>query len=78
MKDEYDFSAGERGKFFGKAAPPAFLQTGIGQAYADREGYTIVVFPEHIHIGAKTMLATRNGKQVVLTKAKKRKRARKI
>jgi virulence-associated protein VagC len=43
----------------------------------DREGYTIVVFPENIYIEAKKMRVSRYGKRVILSPIKK-KRAPKI
>ena len=77
MKREYDFAGGERGKFVRKRARSALVQTGIGDVFVDREGYTIVIFPEHIHVNQKTMRARRYGKRVILTPIRK-KRAPKI
>lgn len=72
MKDKYDFSASERGKFLRKRVRSAVPQTGIGDVFVDREGYTIVVFPEHIHVEHKTMRARRCGEKVILSPIKKR------
>ncbi len=76
MKREYDFAGAERGKFFRKRARSAFPQTGTGEVFVDREGYTIVVFPENIYIEAKEMRASRYGKRVILLPIKRKKRAR--
>ena len=78
MKREYDFAGAERGKFFRKRARSALPQIGIGDVFVDREGYTIVVFPNHIHLDAKPMRARRCGKRVILSPIKKKKPARKI
>jgi hypothetical protein len=77
MKREYDVAGPERGKLFRKRARSAFPQTGTGEVFVDREGYTIVLFPENIYIEAKKMRVSRYGKRVILSPIKKKKRARK-
>jgi hypothetical protein len=76
MKGEYDFTGAERGKFFRRRARSAFPQTAEADVFIDREGYTVVVFPEHIHIEAKKMRVSRYGKRVILLPIKKKKRPR--
>jgi hypothetical protein len=78
MKREYDVAGAERGKFFRKRARSAFPQTGIGDVFVDREGYTIVIFPANIHVEAKTMRTRRYGERVILLPIKNKKRAPKI
>lgn len=75
MKRKY--AGAEREKSFRKRARSAFPQTGIGDVFVDREGYTIVVFPEHIRVPHKTMRARKSGKRVILSPIRK-KRAPKI
>jgi hypothetical protein len=72
MKQEYDFTGAERGKFFRKLALSALPQTETGGVFVDREGYTIVVFAENIHIEVNTMQTSRYGKRVIPTPIKKR------
>ena len=74
MKREYDFPGTERGKVFRKLARSALPQTGTGEVFVDREGYTIVVFPENIHVEVNTMRASRYGKKVILMPIKKKMR----
>jgi hypothetical protein len=72
MKREYDFAGGERGKFFRKRARSAFPQIGIGDVFVDREGFTIVVFPEGMQIDAAKLRTKRYGERVILRPINKR------
>jgi hypothetical protein len=75
MKKQYDFSKGERGKFFRKAALLVPQQTAEANVVIDREGYPIVLLPEEIRIDATEMRVSRYGTRVILTPIKKKKRA---
>lgn len=74
VKDERDLSVNVGNPSARARGQSAFPQTGIGDVFVDREGYTIVVFPENIHIEAKEMRAARFGKKVILMPIKKKMR----
>lgn len=71
MKDEYDFSTAERGKFFRKRARLVSPQTAKARVVMDR-GSPVVLLPEEFRIEAAEMRVSRYGKKVILSPIKKR------
>ena len=76
MKDEYDFSAAERGKFFRKRVRLVAPQTVTAKVVMDR-GSPVVILPEEIHIEHAEMRVSRYGKKVILFPIKKKRAPKK-
>ena len=76
MKDEYDFSAATRGKFFRKHARLVPPQTATAKIVIDR-GSPVVLLPEEICIEHAEMRVSRYGKRVILSPIKKKRAPKK-
>ena len=71
MKDEYDFSTAERGKFFRKRARLFAPKMATAKVVMER-GTPVVLLPEEIRIEHAEMRVSRYGKKVILSPIKKK------
>jgi hypothetical protein len=71
MRDEYDFSTAEHGKFFRKRARLVSPEPARAKIVMNR-GSPVVLLPEEFRIEAAEMRVSRYGKKVILSPIKKK------